>query len=408
MRRARAVAWIALAMGLGGAIILASREAARGQSRPPAAAMRERPPDRTGPSPIVYPPQRIALRMDHSLEVHRNLRCVRCHVGAGVSDHARDLLIPREDACRPCHDAELDRGGPDLAARCSVCHVGYAEGEAVPMSDFPTARIAFSHREHVDRGMRCRTCHEGVERATVADRRHLPTMRQCFECHGPPGFSVNASAPGRCDTCHSSRPDGSLHTRFAEGTMNPPSWLFDMRHDHEWLVRHRWVAADEGGRCASCHQESDCADCHDGRVRPRRVHPGDYLSTHVVSARRDQPRCQSCHEVARFCTECHARLGLSPMAAPDVRTARAYHPPRAVWTEGPNLHALEATRAMNACASCHAERDCVVCHGSLGIGAGVSPHPPGFAMGCRDALERNARACVTCHGDASALATRCR
>lgn len=397
-----------LVLGLALAAAVGSRSGARGQSRPPAAALRERPPDRRGPSPIVYPPQRIAIRMDHSLDAHRRLRCVRCHRGAGVSERARDLLIPREEACAPCHEEQLDRSVADQAARCGTCHVGFVEGEVVPISDFPTARLRFSHRAHVDRGMRCRTCHEGIAEATIGDRRHLPTMRQCFDCHGPEGFSLEASASGRCGACHLTRSDGMLRTRFAEGAMNPPGWLFDMRHDHEWLVRHRWVGADQGGLCAECHQESDCADCHDGRVRPRRIHPGDYLTTHVAQARRDQPRCQSCHQVSRFCTECHTRLGLSPIASPDVRTARAYHPPAAVWTEGPNLHALEAVRAMNACASCHAERDCVVCHGDLGIGAGVSPHPPGFAASCRGALERNARACRTCHGDVDALRSRCR
>ncbi len=390
-----------LAVGLG------LRAGAAGQARPPAAALRERPPDRHGPSPIVYPPQRIAIRMDHSLDAHRQLRCVRCHQGAGLSQRARDLLLPREASCAPCHDEELDRDGPDREARCGTCHVGYTEGAPPAVTDLPTARLRFSHRTHVERGVRCRTCHEGVERAGQADRRHLPRMRQCFECHGPEGFAAEASASGRCETCHLTRPDGVLRTRFAEGTMNPPDWLFGMRHDHEWLVRHRWVAADQGGACASCHQESDCADCHDGRVRPRRVHPGDYLTTHVAEARRDQPRCQSCHTTARFCTECHARLGLASIAAPDVRSAAPYHPPAAVWTEGPNLHALEAQRAMNACASCHAERDCVQCHGSLGIGAGVSPHGPGFASQCRAALERNPRACATCHGDVAALRGRC-
>lgn len=189
--------------------------------------------------------------------------------------------------------------------------------------------------------------------------------------------------------------------------MNPPAWLFDMRHDHEWLVRHRWVAADQGGACASCHTESDCVDCHDAGVRPRRIHPGDYLTTHVAQARRDSPRCGSCHQASRFCTECHARLGLAQISAPDVRAARRYHPPAAVWVRGPSLHGLEARRAMSTCVSCHAERDCVVCHGAIGIGAGVSPHGPGFFATCGASLESNARACVTCHGDIEALRRRC-
>ncbi len=387
-----------------------STKGADGQSRPPSAAVRRTrlSPDRRGPSPLVYPPQRIALRMDHSHPAHRELRCVRCHRGAGVSDRASDSLIPSEASCGPCHAAELDRASADREARCGLCHAGFRDGEPPAESDLPTARLRFSHRRHVEVGMRCLECHAGVERAEVADRRHLPPMRACFECHAPAGFDVEARAPNACGVCHLTEPDGRVRARFDEGDMNPPTWLFDMRHDHEWLVRHRWVAADQGGACASCHEESECAECHDGRVRPRRIHPGDYLTTHVAQARRDQPRCTSCHQVSTFCAECHARLGLSPMSAPDVRAAERYHPPSAVWVRGPSLHGVEARRAMSTCASCHAERDCVACHGSLGIGAGVSPHPPGFEASCAAALETNARACATCHGDVEALARRCR
>jgi hypothetical protein len=402
-RLAIAIVVLAIAAALGAV--------AAGQSRDPAAMPHRRPlrPDPRGPSPIVYPPQRIAIRMNHAHPAHRALRCVRCHENAATSASSRDLLIPREQACVECHAGAIDRDGPHTAERCGQCHAGFeTDSDVVPASEFPAPRLHFSHRTHVARGMRCLSCHRGVDRATLADRRHLPTMRQCFECHGPPGMALEASAPSTCETCHLAQPDGRLRTRFAEGTMNPPTWLFDMRHDHEWLVRHRWVGADQGSRCATCHAESDCSDCHDGMVRPLRVHPGDYLSTHVVQARRDEPRCSSCHQVSRFCGECHSRLGLSTMSAPDVRSTARYHPPNAVWVRGPVMHAREAERSMNACASCHAEDDCVNCHGALGIGAGVSPHPPGFAAGCAQLLEANDRACRTCHGDVDALRARCR
>ena len=358
-------------------------------------------------STVVYPEQRIALRMNHGHPAHRKLRCVRCHVDAGTSDRAADRLIPREASCLPCHEDRIARDEP-TAERCGFCHVGYAEenGRVVPASDFPTPRLSFSHAVHVrEEGMKCLTCHAGVTRATVATRAHLPTMKQCFECHG----GEKPTAPSACRTCHLTQADGRLRDEWPEGSMNPPRWLFGMHHDREWLVTHRWVGADHGSLCASCHAESDCADCHDGRVSPPRVHPNDFLTTHAQMARRDDPSCTSCHRSQSFCLECHARLGVSPIAAPRVRASARFHPPAEVWLRGPVQHAAEARRSMSACASCHAENDCVQCHGVLGIGAGLSPHPPGFRARCAEALRHNDRACRTCHGDdVSALAARCR
>lgn len=352
---------------------------------------------------IVYPEQRITVRMDHSHPAHTALRCVRCHVDAGRSRRAADVLLPREAACAPCHDEETSREQSPTAERCGTCHVGFVPDRAVVPSELPTARLSFSHALHVRRGMRCLECHEGVPQSRVATRSHLPTMRSCFRCHG--GREERAS--GDCRTCHPSRPDGRLRTAWPEGRMNPPAWT-GMHHDREWVVRHRWVAADRGSDCASCHTASECEDCHEGRVRPPSVHPNDFLTLHPQVARRGDQRCASCHTTATFCGECHARLGISPISAPDARATARFHPPTEVWLRGPVQHGVEARRAMSACASCHVERDCVQCHGTLGIGAGVSPHPAGFATECAEHLRRNPRACATCHGDAAALRVRCR
>jgi hypothetical protein len=359
-----------------------------------------RPP---GPSPIVYPPQVLALRMDHAHPAHRELACVRCHAAAPASEDAGDRLLPEEARCGPCHADDLDRDGGD----CAVCHVGWTpERPLIGASRLPPNRLHFSHRAH--RETACVDCHRGVREVAMATRAQLPTMRDCFECHAPAGFGREATAPAQCSTCHLADPDGRLRQRFSEGVMNPPGWLFDMRHDHEWLVRHRWVGADQGPACASCHRERDCVECHDGRVRPVRAHPGDYLAAHPLEARRDEGRCQSCHTISRFCAECHSRLGISTLSAPAIEPVGAYHPPPAIWLRGPNLHAVEAVRALDSCASCHGEQDCVECHGARGFGGGLSPHPPGFATRCATALAINGRACATCHGDLEALRMRCR
>jgi hypothetical protein len=229
-------------------------------------------------------------------------------------------------------------------------------------------------------------------------------MRTCLGCH-----QRSEAAPDACSTCHLTRPDGRLQTHFGDQVMNPPAWLGGMNHDRDFLVRHRWVAADRAEDCRSCHQPSDCVACHDGRIRRLTVHPGDFLTVHAQLARRDEPRCQTCHSPTQFCAECHARIGLATFAAQDLRRhVGRYHPPAEVWVNGPALHGREARRSMTTCATCHAEQDCVACHGGVGIGAGLSPHPPGFRAVCRRFMEQNARACRTCHqaGDPALAACR--
>jgi hypothetical protein len=366
-------------------------------------------------STVVFPESPRVLRAAHAHPAHARLRCERGHVGATESERAGDSLTPREDACLPCHVREIDRDEPS-AERCGFCHVGYGTGTGisgrslVPAATRAPPRLHFSHEVHAARGVRCLSCHEGVNEdpedlaGAFAPARHLPSMRSCFTCHG----GATPTAPTACATCHVALPDGRLRSRFGDARMNPPSWLFDMRHDEDFIVRHRWVGADQGELCAACHTETDCQDCHDGRVRPvARVHPNDYLTIHPQMARRDEPRCTSCHSTQSFCAECHARLGVARVAAVDVRNAARFHPPADVWLRGPVLHGREARRSMTACASCHVESDCVDCHGAPGIGVGVSPHPPGFRDRCGLLLRTNDRPCRTCHGDVEAVRALC-
>lgn len=224
----------------------------------------------------------------------------------------------------------------------------------------------------------------------------------------PPQHVHASGDEARCVACHEALPDGRLRSRFGERLLKPSSAWLGMAHDRDWIVRHRWVASDRGSLCGSCHQERDCTQCHDGRTRPRLIHPNDWLTLHRQQARRSATDCQGCHSLQTFCTECHARLGISQLAAPATRAGARIHPPAAQWTGSQNQHGREAQRSLATCVSCHAERDCVRCHGAL-PGGGSSPHPAGFSAKCGRLLAANPRACATCHGtDLTAVRGICR
>ncbi len=365
----------------------------------------------------IFPMQRMPLRFDHQLHVQDlHVKCVRCHVGARTSTSSADSLIPPESACTGCH--LIDRNNPEAdtipPSRCDTCHVGFRPGTPVARVRVPPPNLRFPHKTHVDRGIECTTCHADVPTKSLATRADLPEMRTCLSCHHDGG-----DAPAACATCHLTLPDGRMRASFEEGVLTPPSWMRGAEHGPGWVLRHKFVAGNDSPFCANCHAESECVDCHDGRVRPRDVHPGDWITTHPVSARRNDPDCASCHREQTFCIACHRRAGV----APDLGTRRAaratgrFHPPPDVWSSvagrNPMHHRFEAQRNLATCVSCHTEDDCVACHGALGVGgartSGIAPHPgfqvTGIVRDCKRLLRANPRPCLRCHvGTATDLA----
>lgn len=340
---------------------------------------------------VLYRAVPARVRAAHAHPSHRALACEACH---GRLDSSAVSTPPAFAACEGCHvDAHAARSDSrdtgEQAGACRRCHLEQRAPFArlTPRARAPAA-IRFDHEKH--RGTPCRSCHHASAADTEAAY-SLPQMAECIDCHRTRHRSTE------CGACHLTRPDGRLETTFADGSLIPTGPLLGMAHDRDWLVRHRWVGADQGSTCAQCHSERDCERCHDAPRPPRRVHPGDFLSLHPQQSRRAPATCASCHTVQRFCAECHARLGLALGSAPNVGATGRVHPSAAVWVRGGG-HALAARRDLSSCASCHAESDCVACHGAVGVGGGISPHGPGFRAQCLDRRQQNDRACRACHG----------
>jgi len=372
-----------------------------------------------GPSPVIYPAQSLGIRFNHRLHVGLGATCATCHERARTSKRSADSLLPAGTRCDGCHGTN-HRGtvvtpGPELNGQCGYCHVGYREGDGqrVARIAIPPPNLRFDHALHTQKGVACDRCHGAVGSLELATVDQLPRMRGCLECHQ--SETAKAGVPsGACATCHLTERGGMLVTRFATGTLLPPAWLHDAEHGPDFIERHKRIAGDDSRFCATCHAERFCTGCHDGRVRPRRVHPNDFLSMHPIAARRNDPACTSCHQEQSFCLGCHQRTGVT-MSGPlaNIPGRGRFHPPAAVWSDrprGPGHHAWEAQRNMLACVSCHVERDCATCHATEAVGGGgvADPHPPGFAGRCGRALRQNARPCLVCHDPSDPTLSVCR
>lgn len=373
-----------------------------------------------GPSTAIFPPQKLTLRFNHKLHVQQQkLTCTGCHAQADTSQVAADRLTPKAAACDGCHGSNHDdlnavSPGTDPIGRCEQCHLGYRSGDGnrVARFEIPTPNLVFNHKKHATRNIGCAQCHGEVQNFELATRDQLPRMRGCLGCHQRSDAATQGDAKGACETCHlkgATKEGGLLQTTFASGTLEPPRWLHNAEHGPDFVERHKYVAANDSQFCGNCHKEDFCTACHDGRVRPRNIHPNDYLNMHAIEGRLATQKCTSCHREQSFCLGCHQRLGVA-MSGPGREGGR-FHPPKSEWSDPPRRpghHSFEANRNLNACVSCHIERDCVVCHGGRGIGAGFNPHSGSFVAGCDGPFKRNPRPCYVCHDPGSASLQRCK
>jgi hypothetical protein len=264
--------------------------------------------------------------------------------------------------------------------------------------------LVFSHDKHADRGFDCEYCHgEGDPAEAGAEFR---TMDLCFQCHeGRRGVED-------CSICHK-----RVHI------------LRPADHGFDWVHVHREEASQDDDRCAMCHNEDYCQECHEGgRLLPaqslesnpfipygpqvagkepliRRAHDLNYRYTHGLDASGKESDCLACHGFESFCSDCHAPKD-------DPEKFRPFWHGGTGWStfgvgSGGGKHAEMARRDLELCAACHevelgaADPTCLLCHRDRTPGRGNDPstHGPGFAGGAGkgDWHDDDGAVCYICH-----------
>jgi len=351
-------------------------------------------------SPVVYPLQRLPLIFSHAKHLARGTACAACHPAATTSRSAVDNLIPTEIACRACH--AIDRADPAKAVAgapptaCGACHPGYVRDQPVGRVMLTPPPLKFDHAAHAKTA--CARCHGDLTKVELATTRQLPAMATCLGCHQDGGDARH------CADCHLAKLGGLIETKFVHGDLVPHHDGLGDAHGQGFATNHKQEARQVGATCNACHDQSECVACHQGVTKPMEFHPGNYLLTHSVEARRGTPDCSACDRTESFCVGCHERAGLGTRGDTQFNStdpARAFH--AAGWASkgpGPNRHAVEARKNITSCTSCHREEDCLTCHSAdSGNTVHASPHPPGWrgSAKCRAMDRGNRRMCLRCH-----------
>ncbi len=244
--------------------------------------------------------------------------CAQCHPGVDASVAGSDNLLPEMDICLECHDG--DTAGDD----CAQCHRDPDDPQAAPRITNWLPKFSHdTHRPDTD----CERCHGGVTASLDAKSRHLPKMGLCMECH------VTPLTMQGCDLCH-----------------QPQDELLPASHDPDWVMMH---AAAGKGRCAQCHSEDQCEDCHTGTDGEIIFHDVNHLLTHGLDYRMQSSDCAVCHTDYASCRDCHDSNQILPLWHLDIE-----------YREG--VHGAEALIDPAYCTLCHGEAtqaaSCDECH----------------------------------------------
>lgn len=394
--------------------------------------------------PTVSPSSNLRFtHPGHRTATADSVACLSCHTeGDGTADVVRRLV----DRCIACHQP----GAEHLAAadrQCATCHLPLAQATRLTRGDiagFPApathAEAGFALGGHgalaAVRGgtgraavaASCATCHAQnfcmnchvnapevpAIQALELDERSLvlgatfaaPPSHAGINFLGAHGGEARRS-PATCAACHAQPSCTTCHTApvprqvsalalpgpgraaGAQTSRHPP-----LSHTRDFREGHGGVAAATPRTCSTCHVRDDCLSCHRqvgaGTSGAGDYHPAGFLTRHPAATYARQTACGDCHNAQQFCASCHAQAGLN--ASRPLGTS-SFHDGRATFVLG---HGQAARQSLESCVSCHAERDCMACHGAVGRGFGFNPHGPGFDP--ERLRRRNPEMCIACHG----------
>lgn len=400
-------------------------------------SVRWEPPTTREPDPVDFThPAHIAAIATAGDEP---LACQACHVPEGAGPMAVSTEL-RPGQCLSCHGHPAEQHLVD--APCTTCHNPAAEtqmgGEWLATLPYPPdhARGDFLREVHGqlarEEAARCATCHT-QERCTschvnpelVPAIASIPEAPPSLELpryaahyfappsHQAPDFLDQHGAIAgveACSTCHTQNDCAACHTGDLPAVAvalpttaeaRAPGVLLEPKPpaSHSmasFMTEHGTLAAAEPSSCSSCHTRTTCSDCHEAAsvqatlpaaLAGPTYHPPNFMARHASASYGRQLECSSCHDTGAFCRDCHEQAGFGTTG----RLGPGYHDAEPNWLL---RHGRPARQALESCATCHEQRDCLQCHSTLGAFK-VSPHGPDFDP--QRAWEKNPAICFACH-----------
>ncbi len=344
--------------------------------------------------------------------------CRSCHVNAstvptiqalGQDARVAEIAMGRERLAPETHDEAfaVEHGALAITAttQCAVCHAQeFCSSCHVNAESVPAIQQLAPHPEGPEFGRK---------RTVVYPTPASHGERDWLERHGPAAGSDGAS----CATCHAQPSCTSCHVAPLPEAIRrlpkPVSAIEDpdpvspqqaqgvilargapASHTPGFADDHRAFAATTTVQCATCHTQDQCISCHTGSdaltapgKRIAQYHPANFQQQHAAPAFSQAVECATCHNPEAFCRDCHNNQGFETSG----RIATGFHAGKPTFVFG---HGVAARQGLESCATCHAQRDCLLCHSGIS-GRRISPH--GNDLDLQKLKEKNPVICLACH-----------
>jgi hypothetical protein len=331
---------------------------------------------------------------------HTRELCTSCHVNvpavpviARLPRAGSALELPRFAASYPVPESHLDprweqlHGRAASVAECSTCHTrescATCHQERLPRIAAELPARATVTAPGVTTGMRAPESHRSPSFAMRHGAVAATRKESCSSCHVQSTF---------CAACHSPVASGTVpagtsgEVRLASAALVLPARtdrgpVAEVRQD---TVPRRLPTA------ASVHvpqEQSGARPIRRGPLQAAEFHPPGFVTRHSAAAYGRRLDCAQCHNPRVFCRDCHTESGFQAAG----RLGAGFHDAEPMFLL---RHGQAARQTLESCTTCHAQRDCLQCHSSLGAFR-VNPHRTGFDA--RAAQRRNPAICLACH-----------
>ncbi|MDZ4805395.1 MAG: cytochrome c3 family protein, partial [Candidatus Eisenbacteria bacterium] len=219
------------------------------------------------------------LRHHGPLAGRADSRCANCHAQSSCTDCHGPSTIPQVEIARLPISTGARAGLTPVRAKAGSFHpAGFRLGHG-PQAVSGTTNCSSCHREKEF----CGGCHEGTTSSGFHPSGYLNR-------HAADAYARDTDCAG----CHSNEVScRSCHENVGLAGFNSKSASY---HDAQpfWLLAHGQAARAGLETCASCHQQTDCLQCHSARSGWRINPHGDAFDAERLSDR-GQLMCSRCH-----------------------------------------------------------------------------------------------------------------